>query len=95
MAAGTGRTLVLCSTDSCTMGLICSSRSVSMTAVVQEVVGTRGDMARPSFPPYPSASASPGAGAGAGVLRLESGARSGVLSASGFQVTDVEVRGDF
>lgn len=40
--AGTGRTFVLCSTDSCTMGLICSSRSVSMTAAVQEVEGTGG-----------------------------------------------------
>jgi hypothetical protein len=37
VAGGTGRTFVLCSTDSCTMGLICSSRSVSMTAVCREV----------------------------------------------------------
>jgi len=40
--AGTGRTFVLCSTDSCTMGLICSSRSVSMMAGVQEVEGAGG-----------------------------------------------------
>jgi hypothetical protein len=40
VGAGTGRTLVLCSTDSCTMGFICNSRSVSMTAVAQEVDGT-------------------------------------------------------
>jgi hypothetical protein len=43
--AGTGRTFVLCSTDSCTMGLICSSRSVSMTAGVQEVEGAGGGVA--------------------------------------------------
>lgn len=40
VGAGTGRTLVLCSTDSCTMGFICNSRSVSMTAVAQEFDGT-------------------------------------------------------
>jgi hypothetical protein len=32
---GTGRTFVLCSTDSFTMGLICSSRSVSMVAGIR------------------------------------------------------------
>lgn len=38
--AATGRTLVLCSTDSCTMGLICSSRSVSIMAVIPDVMRT-------------------------------------------------------
>jgi hypothetical protein len=41
VAVGTGQTFVLCITDSCTMGLICSWRSVSMTAVAQGVDETR------------------------------------------------------
>ncbi len=38
--AATGRTLVLCRTDSCTMGLICSSRSLSIMAVISDVTCT-------------------------------------------------------
>ena len=85
VGAGTGRTLVLCSTDSCTMGFICNSRSVSMTAVAQEVEGR--DATRCALPPYSSAGTGvlPAVAKCCQVERL-------FFSAAGFEVT-LEDRG--